>query len=496
MAKRQGILAVDQGTTSSRAIVFALDGSEVSRAREPFFQHYPQSGWVEHDARALLPTTVDVCNSALADAEAVGTEVIALGLTNQRETTVVWDRATGEPIHHAIVWQDRRTAETCAGLRAAGHGAAVTARTGLLLDPYFSATKIAWLLDHVPGARERAEAGALAFGTVDSWLIWCLTDGAVHATDATNAARTLLFDIHAQDWSDELLALFGVPRAMLPEVCDSADDFGSVAPGRLERSLPIRGVAGDQHAAMVGQGCFEAGTIKSTYGTGCFALLHTGEEPTASDHGLLTTMAYRLEGRPAYALEGAIFSAGSTVQWLRDGLGIIEEAAETEELAGSIESTGGVHLVPAFTGMGAPWWDPHARGALLGLTRATGPAELARAALESVCFQTHDLARAMAGDAGREPCELRVDGGMVVNDWFLQRLADLVGIEVLRPAVVETTALGAAYLAGLGHGIWRSPAEVVAYWQLDTRFSPGLGADERAPLIAGWHDAVGRIVTQ
>ena len=494
MSKRQGILAIDQGTTSSRALVFDTEGREVSRAREPFFQHYPHSGWVEHDAGELLRTTLDVCRAALAGADDADVEVAAIGITNQRETTIVWDRETGEAIHRAIVWQDRRTAEQCERLRAEGHEAAVTARTGLLLDPYFSATKIAWLLDHVDGARERAEAGRLAFGTVDTWLLWHLTGGAVHATDATNAARTLLFDIHEQDWSPALLDWFDIPRALLPEVRDSAAEFGTTTTESLGRRLPIGGVAGDQHAAMVGQGCFHAGSIKSTYGTGCFALLHTGDQPIASGNRLLTTLAYRIDGKPTYALEGAIFAAGSTVQWLRDGLGIIDDAAETEELARSVADTGGVYLVPAFTGMGAPWWDPHARGAVVGLTRDTGAAELARAALEAVCFQTHDLVAAMAADAGLRAQELRVDGGMVVNDWFVQRLADIVGVDVLRPAVTETTVLGAAYLAGLGRGIWGSLDDVAAQWQLDARYSPRIDTGARQPLIEAWHEALGRIV--
>jgi len=494
MARREGILAIDQGTTSSRAIVFDTSGHEVSRARESFFQHYPASGWVEHDPDELRQSTLDACRAALAQADAAGVEVRALGITNQRETTIVWDRATGRAVYNAIVWQDRRTAEHCAELRAAGHEPAVTARTGLLLDPYFSATKVAWILDHVDGARERAAAGELAFGTVDSWLLWCLTGGAVHATDATNAGRTLLFDIHRQAWSEELLDWLGIPAALLPEVRDCADDFGIARADVLGRELPIRGVAGDQHAAMVGQGCFSAGAIKSTYGTGCFALLHTGDAPMASNNRLLTTLAYRLDGRPAYALEGAIFSAGSTVQWLRDGLGVIEAAADTETHARSIDSTGGVYLVPAFTGLGAPWWDPHARGALIGLTRDTGPAELARAALEAVCFQSHDLVAAMAEDAGQSATELRVDGGMVVNDWFLQRLADLVDVEVLRPAVIETTALGAAYLAGLGLGLWASTDELQQHWLLDARYTPDLDPQARRTAISGWHDAVRRIV--
>lgn len=493
MAQRQAILAIDQGTTSSRAIVFDTDGVEVAEAREAFFQHYPHSGWVEHAAGDLWKTTAEVCREALVAADAAGVEVVTAGITNQRETTLLWDRETGEAVYNAIVWQDRRTADVCMQLRERGHEKRVNELTGLLLDPYFSATKLAWLLDHVEGVRERAEAGRLAFGTVDTWLIWQLTGGEVHATDATNAARTLLFDIHAQDWSDELLELFRIPRAVLPEVRDSADDFGTARTDAIGRALPIRGVAGDQHAAMVGQGCLEAGTIKSTYGTGCFALMHTGDRPVASTNRLLTTMACRIDGRPMYALEGSIFVAGAAVQWLRDGLGVIDLAADTEDHARSLDSNAGVYLVPAFTGLGAPYWDPHARGALFGLTRGTGVAELARAALESVCYQTHDLVAAMARDAGTAPAELRVDGGMTVNDWFLQYLSDIVDTPVLRPVVTETTALGAAYLAGLGHGVWQSLDEVRSQWQLDARFDPRMDPAVREQCIAGWRDAVRRV---
>lgn len=492
MAQRQGILALDQGTTSSRAIVFDLQGRTIARAQQEFPQHYPMSGWVEHDPEALWQSTVDVGRTALAAAQSEGAEVLALGLTNQRETTIVWDRATGAPVHNAIVWQDRRTAGHCSALREQGCEPEVNARTGLLFDPYFAGTKIAWILDNVTGMRRRAEAGELAFGTVDSWLLWRLTGGRVHATDATNACRSLLFNIHSQQWDSELLKLLDVPRAMLPEVRDCAADFGETLPAVFGEPLPIRGVAGDQHAAVVGQTCFGPGMVKSTYGTGCFALLTTGDYPVQSQNRLLTTLAYRVNGQPAYALEGSIFVAGAAVQWLRDKLGVIGAAADTEWLAAGLHSTHGVHLVPAFTGLGAPYWEPEARGSLLGLSLDTGPAELARAALESTCFQTHDLITAMAGDAGTSPMALRADGGMAVNDWFLQRLADLTGLTVERPHTTETTAIGAAWLAGLGHGIWTSLEQLQAQWQVDTRFEPSLPAADREQCLDGWHDAVRR----
>lgn len=494
MASRDGILAVDQGTTSSRAIVFDTTGQVVSVAQQEFAQHYPNSGWVEHDPEDLWQSTLAVCRDACAQAVEQGVRPVTMGITNQRETTVLWDRETGKPVYNAIVWQDRRTADACGKLRSRGLEETVTARTGLLLDPYFSATKVAWILDNVSGAREAAEAGKLAFGTVDSWLIWRFTGGERHVTDATNASRTMLFNIHEQRWDEELLTKFGVPASLLPEVLDSAADFGTVQSDWLEQSLPIRGNAGDQHAAVVGQSCFSPGMIKSTYGTGCFALINTGEKAVRSKNRLLTTMAYRIDGQPTYALEGSIFVAGAAVQWLRDGLGVLASAGETESLAASLESNKGVYLVPAFTGLGAPHWDPDARGALFGLTRDTGPAELARAALESVCYQTHDLIVAMAADAGHAPETLRVDGGMVVNDWLLQKLADVAGVAVERPTVIETTALGAAYLAGLGHGIWPSLEAVRTQWQLDRRFQPDIAATEREAALSGWADAVRRVI--
>jgi glycerol kinase len=492
------LLAIDQGTTSSRAILFDLAAPEGGSTQGPlaqreFAQHYPAPGLVEHDPEDIWATTLAVTRDVL-DAPP---QVAAIGITNQRETTLLWDRSTGDPIHPAIVWQDRRTAARCAELRADGVEPLVRERTGLLLDPYFSGTKLAWLLDQVPGARARAERGELAFGTVDTFLVWRLTGGRVHATDATNASRTLLFNIATQEWDDELLRLFEVPRAVLPEVRDSAADFGTAERSVLGRALPIRGVAGDQHAAMIGQACVEPGMVKSTYGTGCFALLNTGDAPVPSNNGLLTTLAYRIDGHPTYALEGSIFIAGASVQWLRDELGVIESAAETEVLAASLADNGGVYLVPAFVGLGAPHWDPEARAALLGLTRASGAAHLARAALEAVCYQTSDLVEAMASDAGGErPAALRVDGGMVANDWLLQFLADVLEVPVERPVVTETTALGAAQLAALGAGLIGSLAELSAGWRLDRRFEPRLDGAERRRLLEGWRDAVGRTLTR
>ncbi|MDP6952308.1 MAG: glycerol kinase GlpK [Alphaproteobacteria bacterium] len=491
MADDPLILAIDQGTTSSRAIVFDGAGAVVAMSQEEFPQKYPQPGWVEHDPEDIWRSTLEVSRSALTEAEKGGRRVVAIGLTNQRETALLWDRRTGEAIHNAIVWQDRRTADICAGLHSDGLEETVAARTGLLLDPYFSATKIAWMLDHVASARGRAESGDLAFGTVDTFLLWRLTGGRSHLTEATNASRTSLFDIHAQAWNDDLLDAFRVPRACLPEVRDSAADFGETDPDLFGRPIPILGIAGDQQAAAIGQGCFAPGAVKSTYGTGAFLLLNTGEEAIASKHRLLTTVAYRLDGKPTYAIEGSIFVAGAAVQWLRDGLGIISNAPETEGLARGISDTGGVMLVPAFTGLGAPHWDPDARGAVYGITRATGPAELARAALESVCFQTHDLLAAMAAD-GVAPSALRVDGGMVANDWLVQTMADILDIPVDRPAVMETTALGAAYLAGLQAGIFTSLDDIANRWQRDRRFEPVLEERTRELMLAKWQVAIER----
>ncbi len=487
------VLAIDQGTTSSRAMVFDKGGRPAGQAQKELPQHFPDSGWVEHDPEDIWRDTVEVTKGAIADAGLGPEAIAAIGITNQRETTVIWDRASGEAIHRAIVWQDRRTAELCARLKGEGLEPEVQAKTGLLLDPYFSATKAAWILDAVPGARARAERGELAFGTVDSFLLWRLTEGAVHATDATNAARTLLFDIHKQDWDEELLEIFDLPRALLPEVRDCDADFGAAPASLLGRALPVAGMAGDQQAATVGQACFEPGMTKSTYGTGCFALMNTGAEAVASTNRLLTTIAYRIGGETAYALEGSIFVAGAAVQWLRDGLGVIGSAAETEALAKAADPAQEVILVPAFTGLGAPYWDAGARGALFGLTRATGPAELARAALEAVCFQTRDLLDAMAADGTAAPGTLRVDGGMVANDWVMQRLADLTGCAVERPEVAETTALGAACLAGLRTGIFDGLDGIAKTWHGAGRFVPALGTAERTARHEAWKAAVARV---
>ena len=487
------LLAIDQGTTSSRAILFDRAGTRLAQAQREFRQFYPEDGWVEHDAGQIWQDCLDLCRQVLREAGVTANAVAAIGITNQRETTVLWERASGKPLAPAIVWQDRRTAGECATLKAAGHEALVQARTGLLLDPYFSATKLAWLLDHCPGARLRAEAGELAFGTIDSWLLWNLTGGKVHATDATNASRTLLFDIHRQCWDEELLRLFRVPAALLPEVRDSAADFGRTEPSLFGAAIPVAGMAGDQQAALVGQACFSPGMVKSTYGTGCFMVLNTGDQAVQSRNRLLTTVGYRLQGRTSYALEGSIFVAGAAIQWLRDGLRLISHASETEALARSVGSGKGVYLVPAFTGMGAPWWDPHARGALLGLTRDTGIAEVVTAGLESVCYQTLDLLEAMGADAGARPTALRVDGGMVVNNWLTQTLADILGIRVDRPVVTETTALGAAYLAGLQVGLFDSLEEVAGHWQCERSFSPTLDERSRQARHAGWRRAVARV---
>ncbi len=491
------VMALDQGTTSTRAILFRKDCSIAAVAQKEFAQHYPASGWVEHDAEDIWGTALSVMRAVLRKAGATASQIVAIGITNQRETTVIWNRATGLPIHRAIVWQDRRTAEACAGLKASGHEDRINAATGLVLDPYFSATKAAWLLDNVPGARDAAERGELAFGTIDSFLIWRLTGGQVHATDATNASRTMLFNIHSGMWDDELLALFRVPRAILPDVRDCAADFGTASPKHLGAAVPIRGVAGDQQAATIGQACFEPGMVKSTYGTGCFALINTGSSPIRSRHRLLTTIAYQLDGQRTYALEGSIFVAGAAVQWLRDGLKIIKSAAETGAMAAASDPAQAVVLVPAFVGLGAPYWDPDARGALFGLTRNTGPRELAMAALECVCFQTRDLLEAMKADwPGAGQTTLRVDGGMVASDWTMQRLSDTLAAPVDRPGILETTALGAAYLAGLASGFFPAPADFANGWRLERRFTPAMPPEERGQRYAGWKDAVKRTLTR
>ena len=485
------ILAIDQGTTSSRAILFDAGLRVVASAQQEFPQHFPASGWVEHDPADLWSTVAATARSAIEKAGLHGTDLAAIGITNQRETTLLWDRRTGEPLHRAVVWQDRRTAPTCDRLRAEGLEPTITARTGLLLDPYFSATKLAWLLDHVEGARARAARGELAFGTVDSWLIWNLTGGKVHATDATNAARTMLYDIGRGQWDEDICKALDIPLSLLPEVRDCAAPFGTTRPDLFGHPIPILGVAGDQQAATVGQACFAPGMMKSTYGTGCFALLNTGPDRVASKNRLLTTIAYQLDGRPTYALEGSIFIAGAVVQWLRDGLKIIRSAAETQPLAEAADPSQQVILVPAFTGLGAPYWRPDCRGAIFGLTRNSGPAELARAALESVGFQTRDLLEAMRADwtAAAEGV-LRVDGGMTASDWTMQFLADILGAPVDRPVVRETTALGAAYLAGLQAGLCPAPADFSRSWALDRRFEPAMAQADRDEAYARWRRAV------
>ena len=487
------ILAIDQGTTSTRSLVFDESQAIRGSAQQEFPQHFPASGWVEHEPSDLWRTTPDTAKKALAVAGVAAGDVAGIGITNQRETTLVWDRRTGKPIHRAIVWQDRRTADICARLKGEGAEPLVTRKTGLLLDPYFSGTKVAWLLDNVPGARAAAEAGHLAFGTVDTWLIWNLSGGKAHATDATNASRTLLYDIHRNDWDDELLALLRVPRSMLPEVKDSAAEFGKTEPSLFGAPIAIRGVAGDQQAATLGQACFQPGMVKSTYGTGCFAVLNTGESAVASQNKLLTTIAYRLDGRTTYALEGSIFIAGAAVQWLRDGLKIISRADESGKLAAEADAAQEVILVPAFTGLGAPYWDAEARGALFGLTRATSAKELARAALEAVCFQTHDLIEAMRRDwTGASETVLRVDGGMVASDWTMQRLADVLDAPVDRPQILETTSLGAAWLAGRTAGVWPDMDGFAESWKRDRRFEPAMQEAERTRKLGAWKSAVKR----
>lgn len=488
----QYLLAIDQGTTSSRAIVFDLGGRPVSSAQQELPQIFPSEGWVEHDPEQIWSDTLKVCRAALSKNGVTAEAIAAIGITNQRETTIIWDRATGKPIHHAIVWQDRRTAPQCQALFSPEKEKWLAAKTGLLLDPYFSATKIAWLLNEIPGARERAERGELAFGTIDSFLLWRLTGGRVHATDATNAARTLLFNIHTQEWDDELLAFFNIPRALLPDVRDNAADYGHTDDTLFGVRIPIRGMAGDQQAATVGQACFSPGMIKSTYGTGCFMVLNTGDIAVQSNNRLLTTVAYRLNGKPTYALEGSIFIAGAAVQWLRDALQLVKHASETEEMARGVASTGGVYLVPAFTGLGAPYWDPLARGAIVGLTRDSGIAHIVRAALESVCYQSRDLLEAMQADGAALPKALRVDGGMVGNDWVMEFLTDILDIPVERPVVPETTALGAAYLAGLGAGIYQSLEQLSDMWQVERAFYPEADPQRREALYRGWLEAVGR----
>ena len=489
---KTALLAIDQGTTSTRAIVFSRDGRRLALAQRELPQSYPQSGWVEHDALRIRDDVLACVREALAQGGLQASDLAALGITNQRETTVIWERATGQPIHPAIVWQDRRTAEWCREHENAERHDWLQRKTGLILDPYFCATKIGWILDHVAGARARAERGELAFGTIDCWLLWQLSGGKVHATDATNASRSLLYNLDQQDWDAELLEFFKVPAKLLPEVRDSAADYGSTDAGLFGGAIAIGALVGDQQAATVGQACFKPGMIKSTYGTGCFMVLNTGDKPAHSRHRLLNTVGYRLGGHTTHALEGSIFVAGAAVQWLRDAVRLIGAAGETEALARSIEDTRGVYLVPAFTGLGAPYWDPEARGAIFGLTRDSGIAHIVRAALESACYQTRDLLEAMRQDA-LAPTELRVDGGMAVNDWLVQFLADILRIPVVRPQTVETTALGAALLAGLQAGVYASLEEIAELWQAERRFEPALPAARADELYAGWRKAIARV---
>jgi len=490
------ILAIDQGTTSSRAIIFNDQFEIVAEAQQEFEQFFPQSGWVEHDPEEIWSTTLATCRLALKKSTLSAAKIAAIGITNQRETTVIWDKDTGKAIHKAIVWQDRRTAEFCRKLREDGHEQMVTSKTGLLLDSYFSGTKIRWILDNVEGAKEKAKAGKLAFGTIDTFLLWRLTGGRVHATDATNASRTMLYNIHDNCWDKELLELLEIPLPLLPKVKDSSADFGVTDKLHFGKAIPIRGIAGDQQAALVGQACFKPGMIKSTYGTGCFIVLNTGDQAVLSTNKLLTTIGYRLKGITTYALEGSIFVAGAAVQWMRDAMGLIETASDTGALARQADLKQDVYLVPAFTGLGAPHWDPDARGAIFGITRATGPAELSQAALESVCYQTRDLLEAMQGDwQGMGDTVLRVDGGMVASNYTMQFLADILNAPVDRPKVLETTAVGAAYLAGLHEGIFPPPEELGGKWKRDKRFEPSMDEELRIRKYKGWKDAVIRTLS-
>jgi glycerol kinase len=486
------ILVIDQGTTSTRSIVFNDNAAPIASAQQEFGQIYPHPGWVEHDPEEIWSSSLATARTALQRSGLGAADIAAIGIANQRETTLVWDRRTGKAIHNAIVWQDRRTAPFCEQLAHAGHGAMVAARTGLRLDPYFSATKIAWMLEHVPGAREAAAAGHLAFGTVDSFLLWRLTEGAVHATDASNASRTMLFDIHRGAWDEELLAVFGIPAAVLPDVRDSSGAFGTATAPQFGTPIAVCGIAGDQQAALIGQGCFHPGMIKSTYGTGCFALLNTGEKAVVSQHRLLTTIAYQFAGVRSYALEGSIFVAGAAVQWLRDGLGLITTAADAGILAAASDLAQDVYLVPAFVGLGAPHWDSEAQALLSGITRGTTRREIARAALESVAYQTRDLLAAMQADVGAAGTVIRVDGGMTASDWTMQFLADMLNAPVDRPANLETTALGAGYLAGLAVGLYADTNTFAARWSAERRFEPAMTPDERSRKYAGWQGALAR----
>ncbi|MBC9910033.1 glycerol kinase GlpK [Chitinophaga varians] len=484
------VMALDQGTTSSRAIIFDKAGAIISVAQKEFTQLFPAPGWVEHDPAEIWSSQIGVATEAMAKVGLEGGNIAAIGITNQRETTIVWDRETGKPVHNAIVWQDRRTASFCDSLKASGKEELIRAKTGLVIDAYFSGTKVKWILDNVSGARERAAQGKLAFGTVDAWLVWNLTHGAVHATDITNASRTMLFNIHTQTWDEELLALLDIPASMLPEVKESSEVCGLTAPGVFAEQIPISGIAGDQHAALFGQMCTEPGMVKNTYGTGCFMLMNIGTKPILSKNNLLTTVAWKVNGETHYALEGSIFIAGAIVQWLRDGLGIIRSSSEVEELAAKAAQNDGVYLVPAFAGLGAPYWDQHARGTLVGMTRGTNASHIARAALESIAYQTMDVLKAMEADAGISIQELRVDGGATGNNLLMQFQADILQAKVVRPGITETTALGAAYLAGLATGYWQNLEDIRSQWQMEKTFTPDPAQQQREIWISGWHKAV------
>jgi len=493
----RAVLAIDQGTTGTTALVIGHDGSVLGRAYSEFTQYYPKPGWVEHDAEEIWRVSLEVAERAVDAADVEAAELAAIGITNQRETTVVWDRRSGRPVHRALVWQSRQTSEICQRLRDAGHEDWVRARTGLVLDPYFSASKIRWILDRVPDGQQLAEAGDLLFGTIDSWLLWKLTGGAIHATEPTNASRTLLYDIRTRRWSSDLLELFDVPRAMLPRVLPSAGVFGTTRKlGSLPAGVPVAGIAGDQQAALYGQACWRPGMVKATYGTGSFVVLHTGDELTISDGGLVTTVCCDAGADPAYALEGSIFTTGAAIQWLRDEMGLIAHAAETETVGRRVDDTMGVYVVPAFTGLGAPYWDMHARGAVVGLTRGSGRDQLIRATLDSIAYQTRDVIEVMNRDSGIEISELRVDGGAAANDVLMQFQSDLLGIPVARPVLVETTAAGAAFLAGLGSGFWSSSAEIEGSWRRERLFEPSMEPDRREELYAGWRAAVRRVRTE
>jgi len=493
MAEATYILALDQGTTSSRALVIDREGTIRSVAQKEFEQIFPKSGWVEHDPNEIWSSQASVAAEAIAKLGISGAEIAALGITNQRETVIVWDRKTGQPVHNAIVWQDRRTSAICDELKAAGHAAMIQQKTGLVIDAYFSATKVRWILDHVEGARQRAEAGELAFGTVDAWLVWKLTGGKVHATDISNASRTMLYNIHEQQWDDELCELFGVPMSMLPEVKGCSERFGVTGTAFLSAEIPIAGIAGDQQAAMFGQMCTEEGMIKNTYGTGCFIVMNTGAKPRQSTNNLLTTVAWKLGDRVTYALEGSIFIAGAVVQWLRDGLGCITKSEQVEALANSVEDNGGVYMVPAFAGLGAPHWDQYARGAIFGITRGTTDGHIARACIESIAFQTKDVLDAMTDDAGIPITELRVDGGASINDALMEFQAGLTGVKVIRPETLETTAMGAAFFAGLAVGYWKDLDEIKKIWKQGAEFKSHMVPERRAQLLRNWRKAVDRV---